>query len=72
MAAMVLYGVVRIANGSAVAERNPDRSTFLGWVVYGLAGVLLLLLAKPLGHLAAGGLDAPHTHTSAWRETTCP
>jgi hypothetical protein len=56
---IVLYGLVRIANGSAVTERNPDRSTLLGWLIYAMAGVLLLLLAKPLGRFAARRRDAP-------------
>lgn len=62
---IVLYGMVRIANGSAVTERNPDRSTFLGWLIYALAGVLLLVLAKPLGRFVARGLDAPELDSPA-------
>jgi hypothetical protein len=62
---ILLYGVVRVANGSAVAARNPDESTFLGWLIYGLAGLLLLLLAKPLGRIAARGFDVPASASPA-------
>lgn len=56
---VVLWGIARIATGSSTASdgHTPIRAAFLGWLFYGLAGLLLYALAKPLGRLAARGLD---------------
>jgi hypothetical protein len=56
---VIIWGIARMASGATVATdgRTPIRAAFLGWVFYGLAGLLLFALAKPLGRMAARGLD---------------
>ena len=56
---VLIWGIVRIGSGAAVASNGntPIRAAFLSWLFYGLAGVLVYALAKPLGRLTARGLD---------------
>ncbi len=56
---IILLGIVRMAAGARTASdgATSSESALFGWMVYGLAGLLLLLLAHPLGRIAARGLD---------------
>jgi hypothetical protein len=56
---VVIWGAVRMAAGERTASdgSTPIRAAFLGWLFYGLAGLLLFSLAKPLGRLAARGFE---------------
>ena len=58
---MTLWGFFRVGMGVRVASdgRTSETSALLGWILYALAGLLLLLLARPLGRVAARGLDEP-------------
>jgi hypothetical protein len=58
---IVLYGVARVALGAPTASDGTTSSStaLFGWLVYAMAGVLLLLLAQPLARIAARGLDVP-------------
>ena len=55
---IVVYGVLRLA---LLGPSLPDRSETLGgllqWGIYAGAGILLVKLARPLGDIAARGLD---------------
>lgn len=56
---MSVWGILRIGMGVRMASdgQTPESSAVLAWLVYALGGFLLLLLARPLGRLAARGLD---------------
>ena len=62
---ILLLGIVRILDGSAVAEGSPDRGTFFAWLVYAIAGALMFGLARRFGRLAARGLDPDGTQPPA-------
>ncbi|HEX6052055.1 MAG TPA: hypothetical protein VFZ21_22455 [Gemmatimonadaceae bacterium] len=55
---VVLFGIVRVAAGGRTpSDGVTGASALSGWMAYGLAGVLLILLARPLARIAARGLD---------------
>jgi len=56
---MCVWGILRVGMGVRVASdgQTPESSAVLGWLVYAFAGIVLLVLAKPLGRMAARGLD---------------
>ena len=56
---IILWGILRVAAGARTASdgATSSSSALLGWMTYGLAGLLLLLLAHPLARIAARGLD---------------
>jgi hypothetical protein len=62
---ITLIGVVRVANGTALRDRNPEPGTMVAWAAYTLAGLLFVVLARPLGRFAARGLDAPEPSAPA-------
>jgi hypothetical protein len=64
---VLIWGIVRIGSGAVVASdgNTPIRAAFLGWLFYGLAGVLVYASAKPFGRLTARGLDNEGSFPSA-------
>jgi hypothetical protein len=56
---MIAWGVLRAALGATKAADGvtTTASATFAWMVYAGAGVLLILLAEPLGRFAARGLD---------------
>ena len=56
---VLVWGVLRIAGGATTASdgNTPIVAAMMGWLFYGLAGVLLYVLAKPLGRFAARGVE---------------
>ena len=56
---IVLYGAVRVAFGATTASDGTTSSTsaLFAWMIYAFAGLMLVLLAQPLAHIAARGLD---------------
>ena len=56
---MLLWGGLKAASGATTASDGTTslRTAIFAWGVYAIAGVLLLLLARPLGHVAAHGLE---------------
>jgi hypothetical protein len=56
---MLLLGILRhLAGATTASDGSKAGPAFIGWFVYGLTGVLLVLLAKPLARFAARGLGA--------------
>ena len=55
---IILFSLVTVVTARSPAEQ-PPRNTVLGWMVYALVGVVLLVCARPLGRLAARGLEQP-------------
>ena len=53
---IVLFSLVTVVTARTPAEQ-PPRTTVLAWAVYALAGGLLLTFARPLGRIAARGLE---------------
>jgi hypothetical protein len=64
---MVLWGVVKATAGGTTASDGTTnlRSIIFAWGIYAVAGLLLLLLARPLAHVAAQGLDESSNAPSA-------
>jgi hypothetical protein len=64
---IILLGIVRVATGARTASDGATRSesALFAWMAYGLAGLLLLLLAHPLARIAARGLDEPESPAPA-------
>jgi hypothetical protein len=65
---MLLWGGLKAAAGATTASDGTTnlQSVILAWGTYAVAGVLVLLLARPLGHVAARGLeDSPRTPPAA-------
>ena len=62
---MTVWGILRVGMGVRVASdgRTAEASALLAWLVYAVAGLLLLLLARPLGQFAARGLDDAGSRT---------
>jgi len=58
---MIAYGVLRLAVTTGKPGPPEQASALLGWVVYGIAGGALVLLAQPLGRFVARGLDTSST-----------
>jgi hypothetical protein len=58
---MVAWGILRLGFGATKASDGvtSSGSAFAGWLIYEFAGILMLLLARPLGRFAARGLDSP-------------
>ncbi len=58
-APMLLWGMLKAFGGATTASDGSTalRSVIFAWGIYAIAGVLLLLLARPLGHIAARGLE---------------
>ena len=56
---MVVWGLLKGASGATTASDGTTnlRSVVLAWGMYAVAGLLLLLLARPFAHVAAHGLD---------------
>ena len=56
---MLLWGALKVAGGATTAsDGNTNlRSVIFAWGIYAVAGVLVLVLARPLGHVAARGLE---------------
>jgi len=56
---MLLWGGLKAFGGAATASDGSTtlRSVIFAWGIYAVAGVLLLLLARPLGRVAARGLE---------------
>lgn len=56
---MILWGLLKLSAGGKVASdgTSSTASVITAWGVYLLAGIILLLLARPLALLAARGLD---------------
>jgi hypothetical protein len=66
-APMILWGVAKAVSGSTKASDGTTNlaSVILAWGVYALAGVLLLVFARPLASVAARGLDEPRSSPPA-------
>jgi hypothetical protein len=63
---IILFGIVRVAAGGRTPSGGTTGASALsGVLAYGLAGVLLLLLARPLARIAARGLDEAGTPSRA-------
>jgi hypothetical protein len=58
-APMLLWGGLKAVGGATTASDGSTalRSVIFAWGIYAAAGVFLLLLARPLGHVAARGLE---------------
>ena len=58
-APMLLWGVLKATGGATTASDGTTslKSVIFAWGVYALAGIVLLVLARPLGHVAARGLE---------------
>ncbi|HKW09403.1 MAG TPA: hypothetical protein VJO33_03425 [Gemmatimonadaceae bacterium] len=58
-APMLLWGVLKASAGATTASDGATnlRSVILAWGIYAVGGVLLLVLARPLGQIAAHGLE---------------
>lgn len=56
---IVVWGALRLVLGTGKASDGvtSNASALIGWVMYGLAGFLLMRFASPLGRIAARGLD---------------
>ena len=54
-----IYTIVRVFSGATTTSNGtPLPSAMTGWTLYGLAGLLQIVLARPLARFAARGLDA--------------
>ena len=60
---MLAWGLLKAASGGTTASDGATnlQSIIFAWGVYAVAGVLLLLLARPLAHVAAHGLEDSRT-----------
>jgi len=58
-APMLLWGALKAAAGGTTASDGSTslRGVMFAWGIYALAGILVLVLARPLGHVAARGLE---------------
>lgn len=55
---VIIWGLFRAAAGATASDGvTSSARALLEWLTYGLAGLLLFLLALPLGRLAGRGLD---------------
>ena len=56
---MLLWGALKAAAGGTTASDGTTtlQSVMFAWGIYAVAGVLVLLLARPLGAVAARGLE---------------
>jgi hypothetical protein len=66
-APMILWGVLKLGAGGRVASDgvNSTASVVFSWGIYLLAGILLVVFARPLGHLASRGLDSSSSGAAA-------
>ena len=56
---MLLWGVLNSAAGATTASNGATnlRSIIYAWGIYAAVGAVTLILARPLGHVAAKGLE---------------
>ena len=55
---ILLLGALRhLAGATTASDGSSAGAALLGWLAYAFAGVVLLVLARPLARIAARGLD---------------